>query len=180
MGAKAPSHDGEPLIFLPHLRRAEEGIAARIKSLAGMAPLYPPIDFEKAVAIPSVGPGTVLHDLIESGVLPTVRLTEVFTYAVTIHRSSGVGVPVCGDPTRDATLHALAKKPHLHGDYARQAVARADRAKKDAGHCGEKRPSTEEVFWATRKSEGRKAVGGDTRIGQIHCRLILSQSRDAK
>src|SRR6202163_909220 len=42
--------DGEPLIFLPHLRRAEEGIAARIKRLAGTATLYPPIDFEKAVA----------------------------------------------------------------------------------------------------------------------------------
>src|SRR6516225_300986 len=42
--------DGEPLIFLPHLRRAEEGIASKVKSLAGMAPLYPPIDFEKAVA----------------------------------------------------------------------------------------------------------------------------------
>src|SRR5215469_7475646 len=42
--------DGDPLIFLPHLRRAEEGIAAKVKSLAGMAPLYPPIDFEKAVA----------------------------------------------------------------------------------------------------------------------------------
>jgi len=42
--------DGEPLIFLPHLRRAEEGIAARIKSLAGEQPIYPPIDFEKAVA----------------------------------------------------------------------------------------------------------------------------------
>jgi len=43
--------DGEPLIFLPHhLRRAEEGIAAKVKSLARMAPLYPPIDFEKAVA----------------------------------------------------------------------------------------------------------------------------------
>jgi exodeoxyribonuclease V alpha subunit len=27
--------------------------------------------------LPSVGPGTVLHDLIESGVIPTVRLTEV-------------------------------------------------------------------------------------------------------
>ena len=26
--------DGDALIFLPHLRRAEEGIAARIKSLA--------------------------------------------------------------------------------------------------------------------------------------------------
>ena len=42
--------DGECLIFLPHLRRAEEGIAAKVKSLARMAPLYPPIDFEKAVA----------------------------------------------------------------------------------------------------------------------------------
>jgi exodeoxyribonuclease V alpha subunit len=42
--------DGEPLIFLPHLRKAEEGIAARIKALAGMTTLYPPIDFDKAVA----------------------------------------------------------------------------------------------------------------------------------
>src|SRR5215469_938440 len=42
--------DGEPLIFLPHLRKAEEGIAARIKCLAGMATLYPPIDFDKAAA----------------------------------------------------------------------------------------------------------------------------------
>jgi exodeoxyribonuclease V alpha subunit len=42
--------EGEPLIFLPHLRRAEEGIAARIKRLAEGQPLYPPIDFEKAVA----------------------------------------------------------------------------------------------------------------------------------
>ena len=40
---------GEPLIFLPHLRKAEEGIAARIKSLAGMPRLYPEIDFDKAV-----------------------------------------------------------------------------------------------------------------------------------
>jgi len=31
--------DGEPLIFLPHSRKAEEGIAARIKCLAGMATL---------------------------------------------------------------------------------------------------------------------------------------------
>src|SRR6266487_1763150 len=39
-----------PRIFLLHLRRAEEGIAARIKSLAEAEPVYPPIDFEKAVA----------------------------------------------------------------------------------------------------------------------------------
>src|SRR5207245_5084040 len=42
--------DGEPLIFLPHLRKAEEGIAARIKWLARMRTLYPEIDFDKAVA----------------------------------------------------------------------------------------------------------------------------------
>ena len=42
--------DGEPLIFLPHLRKAEEGIAARIKRLAEGQPIYPPIDFDKAVA----------------------------------------------------------------------------------------------------------------------------------
>ncbi|MFZ0859927.1 MAG: ATP-binding domain-containing protein, partial [Candidatus Sulfotelmatobacter sp.] len=31
--------------------------------------------------LPSVGPGTVLHDLIEGGVVSTVRLTEVFRQA---------------------------------------------------------------------------------------------------
>src|SRR5438128_12014887 len=31
--------------------------------------------------LPSVGPGTVLQDLIESGVVPIVRLTEVFRQA---------------------------------------------------------------------------------------------------
>jgi exodeoxyribonuclease V alpha subunit len=41
--------EGEPLIFLPHLRKAEEGIATRIKRLAEGQPLYPPIEFEKAV-----------------------------------------------------------------------------------------------------------------------------------
>ncbi len=34
---------------MPYLRRAEEGIAAKIKRLAGMESVYPPIDFEKAV-----------------------------------------------------------------------------------------------------------------------------------
>ena len=41
--------DGESLIFMPHLRRAEQGIAAKIKGLAGMTTVYPAIDFEKAV-----------------------------------------------------------------------------------------------------------------------------------
>src|SRR5947207_3188633 len=42
--------DGEPLIFLPHLRKPDEGIAPRINSLAGGATTYPHIDFDKAVA----------------------------------------------------------------------------------------------------------------------------------
>jgi exodeoxyribonuclease V alpha subunit len=42
--------DGEPLIFLPHLRRAEDGIAAKINQLASAAAVYPRIEFEKAVA----------------------------------------------------------------------------------------------------------------------------------
>ena len=42
--------DGEPLIFLPHLRKAEEVIAARIKRLVQAPTVYPPINFNKAVA----------------------------------------------------------------------------------------------------------------------------------
>lgn len=41
--------EGEPLVFLPHLRKAEEGIAGRVRWLAKAEPSYPPIDFEKAV-----------------------------------------------------------------------------------------------------------------------------------
>lgn len=42
--------DGEELVFLPALKRAEEGIAGRIRMLSASASNYPPIDFEKAVA----------------------------------------------------------------------------------------------------------------------------------
>jgi exodeoxyribonuclease V alpha subunit len=40
----------QELVFLPALKRAEEGIAARMKSLAAAQPNYPPIDADKAVA----------------------------------------------------------------------------------------------------------------------------------
>ncbi len=40
----------QELVFLPQLKRAEEGIAARIKALAAAPPNYPPIDVEKALA----------------------------------------------------------------------------------------------------------------------------------
>lgn len=42
--------DGEPLIFLPHLRKAEDGIATKINRLATASVAYPRIDFEKAIA----------------------------------------------------------------------------------------------------------------------------------
>jgi exodeoxyribonuclease V alpha subunit len=42
--------EGEPLIFLPHLRKAEDGIATKVKRLATAGVTYPKIDFEKAVA----------------------------------------------------------------------------------------------------------------------------------
>ena len=40
----------QQLIFLPNLKRAEEGIAVRMKTLCGQPSTYPPIDFDKAVA----------------------------------------------------------------------------------------------------------------------------------
>ncbi|MCX6930782.1 MAG: AAA family ATPase [Verrucomicrobia bacterium] len=50
----------QELIFLPSLKRAEEGIAARIKFLAAAPPNYPPIDVDKAVAWCQVKAGKVL------------------------------------------------------------------------------------------------------------------------
>ena len=41
---------GQELIFLPSLKRAEEGIAARVRNLATGQSNYPPIDADKAVA----------------------------------------------------------------------------------------------------------------------------------
>jgi exodeoxyribonuclease V alpha subunit len=40
----------QELVFLPSLKRAEEGIAARINTLATSPPNYPPIDVDKAAA----------------------------------------------------------------------------------------------------------------------------------
>jgi exodeoxyribonuclease V alpha subunit len=50
----------QELIFLPSLKRAEEGIAARIKFLAVAPSNYPPIDLERAAAWCQVKTGKVL------------------------------------------------------------------------------------------------------------------------
>jgi exodeoxyribonuclease V alpha subunit len=41
--------DGQDLVFMPYLKRAEEIIAGRIRNLAGSSSAFPAIDFEKAV-----------------------------------------------------------------------------------------------------------------------------------
>ena len=41
--------DGEALVFLPSLKRAEEGIAARVRNLCTLPCTYPPIDLPKAI-----------------------------------------------------------------------------------------------------------------------------------
>jgi exodeoxyribonuclease V alpha subunit len=51
---------GEPLVFLPHLRKAEEGIAARIRQLVAARSSYPAIDLEKAVAWCEARTGKIL------------------------------------------------------------------------------------------------------------------------
>src|SRR5947207_8498255 len=55
--------------------------------------------------LPSVGPGTVLRDVIASGAVPTVRLTEIFRQAaeslivMNAHRIHDGEVPsLTGDP----------------------------------------------------------------------------------
>ena len=41
--------NGDALIFMPHLRKAEDSIAAKVKALTKAPMVYLPIDFEKAV-----------------------------------------------------------------------------------------------------------------------------------
>ncbi len=41
--------DGEPLVFLPHMRKAEDGIAIRIRELATAPVSYPEVDMAKAL-----------------------------------------------------------------------------------------------------------------------------------
>jgi exodeoxyribonuclease V alpha subunit len=61
--------------------------------------------------LPSVGPGTVLRDLIESGTVPVVRLTEVFRQAAhsqivrTAHRINEGMMPEKKAPEQDSDFY---------------------------------------------------------------------------
>jgi exodeoxyribonuclease V alpha subunit len=73
--------DGELIIFMPHLRKAEEGIATKIKRLATGVPVYPKFDIEKDVAWREQRTGKTLA--------PSQR--EALKIVLTSRRSGNIG-----------------------------------------------------------------------------------------
>src|ERR1039458_6265335 len=65
---------GESLVFLPHLRKAEEGIAAKILGLVEAQSAYPPIDFEKAVPWCEAKTGKILAPSQRDALQTALRL----------------------------------------------------------------------------------------------------------
>jgi exodeoxyribonuclease V alpha subunit len=66
--------------------------------------------------LPSVGPGTVLRDLIESGALPVVRLTEVFRQATqsriitNAHRINQGRLPELAPPNAESDFYFIERE----------------------------------------------------------------------
>ena len=141
----------EALVFLPHLRRAERGIAAAIKSLATGPPPYPPIDFEKAAAWCEKKTGkilapsqrgalqTALHNkviIITGG--PGVGKTTLVNSLLGIVRAKGVICLLCAPTGRAAkrmtestgieakTIHRLLEVDPPSGRFGKNESNRLD------------------------------------------------------
>jgi exodeoxyribonuclease V alpha subunit len=81
--------------------------------------------------LPSVGPGTVLRDIIDSGVAPVVRLTEIFRQAVnsqivtTAHRIRNGAMPEKQAPETESDFYFLERQePEQIRDLLLEFVAR--------------------------------------------------------
>ena len=84
---------------------------ALLKALPDSAALLVVGDVDQ---LPSVGPGQVLADMIGSGAVPVVRLTEVFRQAaqsriiVSAHRINQGSIPALGKPEEDSDFYFVA------------------------------------------------------------------------
>jgi len=132
------------LIFLPHLRKAEEGIASKIRTMAVAEPAYPPINFEKAVTWCEARTGKrlapsqreALRTVLASRVViitggPGVGKTTLLHSILTILRAKGVKCLLCAPTGRAAkrlseatgmeakTIHRLLEVEPATGRFAR-------------------------------------------------------------
>jgi exodeoxyribonuclease V alpha subunit len=160
--------DGESLIFMPHLRRAEQGIAAKIKRVAGMATVYPQIDFEKAVAWCEQRTGKTLapsqHEAMKTILTnriviitggPGVGKTTLVNSILIILRAKGVKCLLCAPTGRAAkrladTTESEAKTIHRLLEVDPVSVTR----------------------WATSQTGNPSSLTTTARLGAVLTRLV--------
>src|SRR2546423_3139642 len=102
------------MVDVPLMRSALRGLPSRAALL-----LVGDVD-----QLPSVGPGQVLADIIASGAVPVIRLTEVFRQAAAsriitgAHRINQGSIPDLSQPGNDSDFY------FLQADDPETAVAR--------------------------------------------------------
>jgi exodeoxyribonuclease V alpha subunit len=137
---------GRGLIYLPYLRRAEEGIASALKKLAGASSCLPPMDIEKALAWCQRKTGKelaptqreALQRALQSRVLvitggPGVGKTTLLNSILLILRAKKIKCLLCAPTGRAAkrlgeatgleakTIHRLLEFQPSSGGFARNA-----------------------------------------------------------